>query len=822
MVGLILQPTYRVEAGRAVPLYWGRDVEGRSFLVRLPSAPRPCFWVRREEARHRVLDSSGVLDVRDEEARRAIDGGALARVDVELPRDVPPLRERLHEDGVETFEADVRYALRHLIDRGVRGAVEIHGEVESAAKDGRWRADRVFVDPELLPVPSTRPLDFDLRIVSLDIETDWRSGEILSIGLVGTDVDEVIVRRGRQEDEGARAHTPLAGAVLVADERELLRTFADRLREIDPDVVTGWSVIDFDFATILRRAERLGVRLRVGRAPGAMALARGRSRRQASRIRIPGRVVLDGPTLLRSSFIRTERYGLDHVARQVLGEGKTLHGPGRADTIVHWFEHRRQEFVDYNRTDCRLVLEILEALGLVQLSIARSRMTGLPIDRVSSSIGAFEYLYLGELGRRGYAAPSVLRGRAGGTVGGGAVLTPRPGLHRDVVVLDFRSLYPSIMRTFQIDPLAHALGAAAAEEDTIRAPNGARFLRGEGVLPRLLAELFPLRAAAKQAGDEITSTAIKILMNSFFGVLGAPSCRFFDLEISNAITSFGRELLHWTRDRVEELGHPVLYGDTDSLFIGLGESRSGSAASDSEAVSRRARRLVARLNRELSSHVTDTWGVDSHLELEWEKHYLRLFLPPLRHSAEGAAKKYVGLRRVAASEADAEAGAEATTRVEFVGLEAVRRDWTDLARRAQRELYRLLFDDRPVEEFLASEARAVRCGERDDQLVYRKALRKDLGDYTANAPHVVAARRLSERGEEAGEVVEYVMTRGGPEPLASANAAGRVGAGFEIGFEIDYEHYVQRQLRPIAEPVLDLLDLRFERVIGDDRQLDLF
>jgi DNA polymerase-2 len=322
-------------------------------------------------------------------------------------------------------------------------------------------------------------------------------------------------------------------------------------------------------------------------------------------------------------------------------------------------------------------------------------------------------------------------------------------------------------------------------------------------LPQILAALFPLRARAKAAGDEVTSTAVKILMNSFFGVLGASSCRFFDLEISNAITSFGRELLRWTRDRVEQAGFRVLYGDTDSLFVETGVERGPGAEIRASSV---AQDLVGELNLQLNRHIESQWGVRSHLELEWEKLYLRLFLPPLRHSSEGAAKKYVGLR----AQTLAVSSPVAPPVVEFVGLEAVRRDWTDLARNAQRELYRRLFEDLAVEDYLSAEARAVRDGSRDAELVYRKALRKDLEEYTANTPHVVAARRLLEEGGTVGEVVEYVITSSGPEPLALRRSP------------IDYEHYLERQLRPVAEPVLELLGLRFAQVIGDDRQIALF
>ena len=104
-------------------------------------------------------------------------------------------------------------------------------------------------------------------------------------------------------------------------------------------------------------------------------------------------------------------------------------------------------------------------------------------------------------------------------------------------------------------------------DDPIVAPNGAAFRRQPGILTQILDELFPRREAAKAVGDRVASQAIKILMNSFYGVLGTPACRFHNPELANAITSFGREVLLWSKARIESFGKRVLYGDTDSLFV---------------------------------------------------------------------------------------------------------------------------------------------------------------------------------------------------------------------------------------------------------------
>ncbi len=224
------------------------------------------------------------------------------------------------------------------------------------------------------------------------------------------------------------------------------------------------------------------------------------------------------------------------------------------------------------------------------------------------------------------------------------------------------------------------------------APNGAAFRRRKGILSDLLDHLFEQREAAKQRGDKVASYAIKILMNSFYGVLGTPVCRFFNPKLAAAITSFGREILLWSKGLMEAQGHAVLYGDTDSLFVlsGLADPAAARARGDRArgAPQRRARAPRAR-----------DLGVESRLELEFERLYLRLVFPRKRSGEGGAMKHYVGLTE--------ESG------VIFTGMEVVRRDWTDLARQVQRELYERFFAGRAVEDYLSDTVEALRAGELD-------------------------------------------------------------------------------------------------------------
>ena len=773
MQGFILQASYRVSsqsAGARVPVIhlYGRSSDGRTFLVR-DDRQRPHFYIRTRDAeRARTLRIESV-----ESDWRNFAGEPVSRIQVEVPTDVPEVRDRLHRAGIDTFEADVRFATRYLIERGIKGGCEIAGE--SRAGGG---VDLIFDNPELRPAT----VKIEPRVFSFDIEVEPDGERLLAISMYAPDLDEVLI-----VDELDRAMPEKA--IRCENERAAIERFCQRIRDLDPDVITGWNIIDFDLSVLQRIAARVRLPFEIGRDPGAMRLRKPEGYFGSGQASVPGRLVLDGIDLLRGAFVRMDDYSLDSVARDVLGEGKAVQGmvQDRLAEILHNYREDLPAFALYARTDARLAYQIVEKLNVIELALARSQLTGMTPDRVAASIASFDFLYLSELERRKLVAPTVRSddSRVHAAQQGGHVLEPITGLHRNVWVFDFKSLYPSLIRTFNIDPLAY-VAHPAAHDDLIRLPGGA-FRREPGILPGMLDELFPRREAAKKAGDEVAGHAIKILMNSFYGVLGTPACRFFNPALANSITGTGREMLVWSKRWFEHAGYTVLYGDTDSLFVHSGMD----AADDAE---RRGRELAALLNKEIAEHIRVQWGVTSKLELKFEKLYVRLFLPQARHSTRGASKRYVGLRH-------------GSDTVEFVGMEVVRRDWTALAKQVQRELYQRLFSDQAVDRYLADVVKQLRNGALDDLLVYRKGLRKEAEEYTATTPpHVAAARKST---QPAGRTISYVMTTAGAEPLDN------------LQHPIDLEHYVQKQVKPVAEPVLATLRLDFEKVIGDMRQLDL-
>jgi DNA polymerase-2 len=763
--GLVLQPGYRVRSGVPVVQLFGRSVDGPAFLVE-DDRFRPYFFVRADAARALADEpgaSAGPSELRD------LAGAPVLRVECALPGDVPPLRERLAARGVRALEADVRFPHRYLIDRGLRAGLEIEGQPAGDGSLVRFR------NPTLRPA-DVRPA---LRVLSLDLETSPDASRLYAAALAGCGAEEVLLVAAR----------PVEGARALPDERALASALVARIRALDPDVIVGWNVVDFDLRVLERRCRALGVAGDLGRVAGEIRFLQDPGFTRQTRAEIPGRVVLDGIALVRES-LRLVDYRLETVAQAVLGRGKKLDqdAPDAAAEIARLFREDPEALAAYNLEDARLVLEILEREGLLALAVERSLLSGMPLDRVSASVASFDRLYLPELRRRGRVAPSVERERPAeeAAVVGGALLEPVPGLFRRVAVYDFKSLYPSLIRTFQLDPLAHADAGA----DALVAPNGARFARGGAILPGVIEAFLASREAARRRGDRHADAALKIMMNALFGVLGTPACRFFDPAVANAITSFGQQTLRWTRDAFEAAGVQVLYGDTDSVFVQL---RSEDPAE--------AEGLRAAVEGSIGARVEREYGVPSRLTLELERVFDRFFLPRVRGGRGGSKKRYAGWLAQ-----DGGGG-----RLVVVGLESVRRDWPAVARRLQQGMLERAFQDREVAPFVREVVARVRAGELDAELVYAKRVRKGAVERYTDVvpPHVQAARKA---GRTAGGVIRYVVTGTGPEPAPPRRP---------LPPGIDRRHYVERVLRPVADAILLELGSSFDEAVGEATQLSL-
>jgi DNA polymerase II len=685
-------------------------------------------------------------------------------------RQLTTLEKALKERDIKLYEVDIRPPERYMMERFITASVQIEG----GSDDGS-----VIVDCKLKPAPEYRPA---LRAVSLDIETSAH-GDLYSIALEGCGERQVYML---DSATGADADAPPQDFHLdyCENHKQMIEKLNAWFKKHDPDVVIGWSLVQFDLRILQSHADKCKVPLALGRG-GKSIEWRGHGSKDGYLFApTAGRLIVDGIDALKAALWSFPSFSLENVSRALLGEGKAIDNPyDRMEEIERRFREDKLALARYNIKDCELVTRIFAKAKLFEFLLERANVTGLQADHFGGSIAAFSHHYLPRMHREGYVAPNVGE-IAQSAFPGGFVMDSRPGLYDSVIVLDFKSLYASIIRTFLVDPIGLVEGALAPDSETVvQGVNGTFFSRHKHCLPAIVTQLWERRDEAKRQRNEPLSQVLKLLMNSFCGVLGSPDCRFFNPELVSAVTLRGHQIMRQTRLLVEAEGYEVIYGDTDSIFIWLRKRHTESAALEV------GNQLADTVNQWWAQHLDQTLGLQNALELEFDIHYQRFFMPTIRGADQGSKKRYAGLVKKA----------DGHEEIIYRGLETARSDWTPLAQKFQQGLYMRIFKLEPYDEFVRDYVQKTLDGEFDNLLIYRKRLRRQLGDYQRNVPPHVRAARIADQFNaqrqrplqyQNGGWINYVMTLNGPEPTEA------------IESRIDYEHYLTHQLQPIADAIL--------------------
>ncbi|MFY3762871.1 DNA polymerase domain-containing protein, partial [Escherichia coli] len=311
-----------------------------------------------------------------------------------------------------------------------------------------------------------------------------------------------------------------------ASRPQLLERLNAWLERHDPDAIIGWNLVQFDLRVLQKHAERYQIPLRLGRGGNLLEWREHGFKQNHFFAAAAGRLIIDGIEALKSATWNFPSFSLEYVSQELLGEGKAIDNPYQ-------------------------------------------RMAEIDRRFAEDKPAAFSHLYMPRMHRLGFVAPN-LGEQPEEHSPGGFVMDSRPGLYDSVLVLDYKSLYPSIIRTFLIDPVGLVEGMRHPNDaDSVPGFRNARFSRSKHCLPAIVEQIWQGREAAKRQHNKPLSQALKIIMNALYGVLGSSGCRFFDPRLASSITLRGHEIMRQTRELIEAEGYQVIYGDTDSTFVWL-------------------------------------------------------------------------------------------------------------------------------------------------------------------------------------------------------------------------------------------------------------
>ena len=370
---------------------------------------------------------------------KSLDGYWVTKVECATQEQLKTKCDEFASQGLKTFESDIRPLERYLMDHNIYAQINISGS--SYMKDGLL----TFENPKITP-GNFYP---EYKIMSFDIETG-KDGRLLSLAY---SFRSKTINEDRTIVLGQGVETP--DVKFAMKEQGLLDFFQTAVKRLDPDIFTGWNVIGFDFHFLDKKSKELKFPISLGRNNRPLDMFQ--SARGEWHVKIEGRVVIDGPWSMKMNFFSFESFKLNHVAKELLGEGKDI---DEDETFDKWGEIERRFREDkmalarYNVMDATLVLDIFEKTKLIDLMMTRSFISGMLIERVGGSTASFDHFYLPSLHDAGVVAPNVHDIGWAKQSKGGFVLNPKVGIHPNVLVMDFKSLYPTVIRTFLIDPLS--------------------------------------------------------------------------------------------------------------------------------------------------------------------------------------------------------------------------------------------------------------------------------------------------------------------------------------------------------------------------------
>ncbi len=785
----LLDATYDVIGREPVIVIWARMDDGRRALLHYKGF-RPYFYALLEEGydpeevatslRKLSKPSSPITSIELVEKKYIGRRVKALRVETMIPKAVRDYRELAARiPGVrEVLEADIRFTMRYLIDKNIYPLRWYKAEVEEKPKPPSVRADAFYVIKGELeeaegyesvdPLEGLRLLAFDIEVYNPQRTPDPKRDPVIVIGYMTPDMDDAELLTAEDKDD-----------------RPVIRGFVKKIQEYDPDIIVGYNQNRFDWPYLVDRSKVLGIKLDVGRKANSPPTPS-----VYGHISIAGRLNVD---------LYDFAEEIHEVKMKTLEEVADYLGvmPKEKRVILEWWQiseywddpEKRPILLRYARDD------VVSTLGLTEkflpFGAQLSQVSGLPLDQVmAASVGfRLEWRLIREAYKLGELVPNRVE-RLEESYTGAIVLRPKPGVHENIAVLDFASMYPNIMVRYNVGPDTLVKpGEQVPDEEVYVAPDvGHRFRkRPPGFFKIVVEKLLVIRKRIKEEMKKYPvdspmyrllderQKAVKVLANASYGYMGWPHARWYCKACAESVTAWGRHLIMKAIRKARELGLSVIYGDTDSLFVTY----------DPEKVEE----LIRWVESELG------------FEIKIDKIYKKVFFTE-------AKKRYVGLT--------------VDGRIDVVGFEAVRGDWSELAKETQMKVAEIILSTGDVNKAIDYVRRIIedlRKGRIDiRKLIIWKTLTKRPSEYAVEQPHIAAAKIMEKMGIKVspGMKIGYIIVKG-PGPLSK-----KAKPYFIVKREdVDIDYYIDKQVVPAAMRILSYFGVSEKRLKSGGRQTSL-
>jgi len=734
---------------------WGKTEDGKICILRERNQKQKFYIAfdsheKVEKAKKYLSTIPGVIKC-DIVKRRSFGIEKIAVEVVCLPSKTESIVKAASKLEGEIFEDDIRFSNRFLLENDISPSSWYEASVEESDLKPSDGVDETYILKSLRKLEiSTLP---SLKIMALDFIYYSEKG-------TPTPEKNPIIVISIALNDGKRIQ-------LTGDEKEIISSFISLTKEFNPDVIVGYRTNTIHWSYLLKRCEKLGIKLEVGR------LNSEPHQSLYGHFSILGRINFDLKDYA-DDIVAIQRKTLEELA-EYFGVSMNVEPVDEFFYSKYWRDpNKRQILLKYSMWRAEACLKIFETISSEVFSL--SSITGLPADYVFTASPAFrlENFLMRSAIKTGELIPKS-RERLAPSYPGGKVLSPKKGLHKKVAVVDFKAMYPSLMLKYNISPDTVRVLPYEGEENVVvvEEANTCIIQDRKGffteVLGKLVEERDRVRKLLKQVSkdsaeyrylDAVQKT-LKVLANAMYGYMGWIGARWYLREGAETVTALGRKVITQTIEKAEKMGLDVIYGDTDSVFIRYDEQKINE--------------LLRWINEDLG------------LEAKIDKIYETVIFTE-------AKKRYAGITTDGS--------------LDIVGLEAVRGDWCKYAKETQKILLEKLLKGEKKDNLLSFiRERALKLKRRQVNimdLVIWKQLAKKLEDYEVKAPHVAVALDLLQDGwkVEKGDFVGFVVTTGSGPIHTRAKHYSKASID-----EVDVNYYIEKQLVPVCERVLSVIGI---------------
>ena len=714
------------------------------------------------------------------------------KVFTNLPGNVPVIREELKNwNSIESInENDILFTRRFLIDNNIVPLTLYEAEGSFGAQNLKVPAFRASKIESFGTETFLQP-----RILSVDIETYTpqykeiapEKNPIIMLSFYAKDLEKVFVWK--------RFKTDLDYVEFVDSEAQLLERFKDVIETYRPDILTGYFSDGFDLPYIKTRADKYKIRLNLGLDFSELKVKKGAT----TTVQITGITHLDIFKFIRkiiSGTLETETYNLNAVASELLDEKK--HDVDLNELSKAWDNGTGlNQFCEYNLNDAKLSYKLAEKLmPTISEMVKITGLTIYDVNRMGFS-QLIEWYLLRQAPNFNEIAPNkptndeVLKRRLQ-TYKGAFVFEPKPGLYNNIVVFDYRSLYPTIIGSHNISPGTINCDCCQEEATPVPTEDNKKIWfcnKRKGFIPTIIEDLINRRTRIKEiiknqmdekfAILDARQNSLKLLANSFYGYLGFFMARWYSIECAQATTAFGRHYVNQVIEKAEKSGFKVIYGDTDSTF----QTLNGKTKED-------AMKFSEKINEDLP-------GL---MELEFEGFYPSGIFVSAKVGAFGAKKKY--------------ALVDENNILKIKGFESVRRNWSSIAKETQEKVLEIILKEHDNEKALEYVKKVI-----DDlrnkkipleKVIIHTQLQKEISEYNARGPHVAVAQRLKNKGIAIGpgSMIKFIVTQGNDIIRNRSKMPEEIKEG-----DYDADYYLHHQVIPAVERIFDVLGYRKEDLL---------